>query len=53
MKYSILPLIETGNKALVAKRYGLSPNLVHQWNEASLKEDNYFNVLSMEEAVSP
>lgn len=35
--------IETGNKALVARRHQLSPNLVHKWMNA-FQEDNDFSI---------
>lgn len=35
--------METGNKALVARRHQLSPNLVHRWMKVS-QEDNDFSI---------
>lgn len=35
--------IETGNKALVARRHQLSQNLAHRWLKA-FEEDNEFNI---------
>ncbi|MED4400054.1 transposase [Metabacillus fastidiosus] len=47
-KQLVQEAMETGNKALVARRHQLSPNLIHKWMKA-FQEDNDF---SIEEAVS-
>ncbi len=43
--------IETGNKALVARRHELSPNLVNKWVKAFQEQGNLD--YSVQEIVSP
>lgn len=43
--------IETGNKALVARRHELSPNLVNKWVKAFQEQGNLDD--SVQEIVSP
>ncbi|MDM5186112.1 transposase [Bacillus sp. DX4.1] len=45
-------VIDTGNRALVARRYELSPNLVSKWVKA-FQESRSLNTSSVQEGVSP
>ncbi|WP_208018341.1 transposase [Bacillus arachidis] len=44
-------MVKTGNKALVARRHDLSPNLVHKW--VKVFQDHDRQVAGRHEAVSP
>nr|WGE05806.1 transposase [Bacillus subtilis] len=45
--------IETGNKALVARRHELSPNLVSKWVKAFQEKRQSRSFLSIQDIVSP
>lgn len=44
--------IDTGNRALVVRRYGLSPNLVSKWLK-TFQERKSLNTSSVQGGVSP
>ncbi|MDM5154758.1 transposase [Bacillus sp. DX1.1] len=50
-KQVVQEAIETGNKALVARRYDLSPNLVHKWIKAFQDHDR--QEVGHHEVISP